>query len=157
MGFWIFAASCPHSTCTTNQIFLHSIFGNWSEDIRVFADLFHVVDCRTDAHTIVPTFTYQSEFWWTKLLVKLTRRTSAIELPQIRIVDFLEGSGDRPHMDVEIVSINIAHVIEIWSTDAGKGEFHQSRWGLPCYTLALDSKVIERAPQSPVSQTNLLS
>lgn len=137
------ASSSALAAGAANQVTLHGVAGNRTKDIWVLPNLVGVVDGCTDAHAVGAIGFLKGEFWRANVLVEGAGGRAAVELAEIRVVDVDEGAGDGSEAHVEVVSVDIAEVVEIGAARVGKSEFDERGGGLSSDSSAFHSKVVE--------------
>ena len=75
-----------------------------------------IVDGCTNTHTVLSIRLLKCELWRANVLPERTGRRSTVELAEIRVVHINEGAWDGSEFHIQVVSIYVTEVIEIWST-----------------------------------------
>jgi hypothetical protein len=116
----ISAASSSSSTGTTDQILFHIIFGDRPKNLRILVYLLVVVDSCANAHAVTSVRFLELKFLRARVLIECARRRSTIKLTKIWVIDLNKSTRDWAESYIEVISINIAHIIKIWTSAVGK-------------------------------------
>jgi hypothetical protein len=114
MGPWVFAASSAFTACTANKVSFQGVAGNWAQNVWIFFNLFCVVDSCTDTHAIFAIGFFISQLRGTDVLIERAFGRAAVEFSEIRIIDANESARDWAEVHVQIISVDVAEIVEVW-------------------------------------------